>query len=91
MTRKEEIIQSARQKEKEIGFSQFVHEAEGVISAYGIGFLEGAEWADATAWKPSDDQMEALANALSLAKNCGEERAFDLRTLYEQLKELKGE
>ena len=48
-------------------------------------------WADATAWKPSDEQMKALADALSLAKNCGEERAFDLRTLYEQLKKLKGE
>lgn len=39
-------------------------------------------------WKPSDEQMEALANALSLAKNCGEESAFDLRTLHEQLKKL---
>lgn len=42
-------------------------------------------------WKPSDDQMKALADVLSLAKNCGEERIFDLRTLYEQLKKLKGE
>jgi len=42
-------------------------------------------------WKPSDEQIEALAWALSLAKNCGEENAFDLRTLYEQLKKLKGE
>lgn len=39
-------------------------------------------------WKPSDEQMKALANALSLAKNCGEESTFDLRTLYEQLKKL---
>jgi hypothetical protein len=54
-------------------------------------FKAGAEWADKTAWKPSDKQMEALANALSLAKNCGIESAFDLRTLYEQLKKLKGE
>ena len=38
MTRKEEIIQIAHQKEKEVGFSQFVHEAQGVNSAYGIGF-----------------------------------------------------
>ena len=45
---------------------------------------------DRYTWKPSDEQMEALANALSLAKNCGEESAFDLRTLYEQLKKLKG-
>ena len=40
-------------------------------------------------WKPTDEQMEALADALSLAKNCGEERAFDLRTLYEQLQKIK--
>lgn len=46
MTRKEEIIQTACQKEKEVGFSQFVYEAKDVNSAYGIGFLEGAEWAD---------------------------------------------
>ncbi len=42
-------------------------------------------------WKPSDEQMNALANALSLAKNCGEESSFDLHTLYEQLKKLKEE
>ena len=45
---------------------------------------------DRYAWKPSDKQMEALDWALSLAKNCGEECAFDLRTLQDQLKELKG-
>ena len=48
MTRKEEIIQTARQKEKEVGFTQIVKDAKGVNSAYGIGFLEGAEWADKT-------------------------------------------
>ena len=42
-------------------------------------------------WKPSEDQMKALAGALSLAKNCGEERAFDLRTLHEQLEKLREE
>ena len=40
-------------------------------------------------WKPSDEQMEALDWALSLAKNCGEECAFYLRTLQDQLKKLK--
>ena len=44
-----------------------------------------------TQWKPSEEQMQALAEALSLAKNCGEESAFDLRTLYEQLKKLSEE
>lgn len=39
-------------------------------------------------WKPSDEQMKALEWALSLAKNCGEESAFDLRTLQEDLKKL---
>ena len=42
-------------------------------------------------WKPSEEEMKALADALSLAKNCGEENAFDLRTLYEQLKKLREE
>lgn len=42
-------------------------------------------------WKPSEDQMKALTEALSLAKNCGEESAFDLRTLHEQLKKLREE
>lgn len=46
---------------------------------------------DRYTWKPSDDQMNALAEALSLAKNCGEEGAFDLRTLYEDLKKLMEE
>ena len=39
-------------------------------------------------WKPSDEQMKALDWALSLAKNCGDECAFDLRTLQEQLKKI---
>ena len=42
-------------------------------------------------WKPSVEQMDALSNALSLAKSCGEESSYDLRTLYEQLKKLKEE
>ncbi len=46
---------------------------------------------DRYTWKPSDDQMKALAWALGLAKNCGEECAFDLRTLLEDLKKLREE
>jgi hypothetical protein len=42
-------------------------------------------------WKPSDEQMEALSNALGLAKSCGEESFYDLRALYEQLKKLREE
>lgn len=40
-------------------------------------------------WVPSKKQIEALEWALSLAKNCGEECAFDLRTLSEQLNKLR--
>jgi len=57
-------------------------------------FTEEINWLkslkDRYTWKPSDEQLEALAKALSLAKSCGEENAFDLRTLYEQLKKIKG-
>ena len=48
----------------------------------------GCEANCTTKWKPSEEQMKALAEALSLAKNCGEERVFDLRTLHEQLEKL---
>ena len=40
-------------------------------------------------WKPSDEQMEALSNALGLANNCGEESSYYLKTLHEQLEKLK--
>ena len=46
MTRNEQIIQAAKQEEKKVGFAPIVKEAKGVNSAYGIGFLEGAKWAD---------------------------------------------
>lgn len=48
----------------------------------------GCEANCTTTWKPSEDQMKALEWALSLAKNCGEECAFDIRTLHEQLEKL---
>lgn len=46
MTRQEQIIEAAKQEEKKLGFAQIVKDAKGVNSAYGIGFLEGAKWAD---------------------------------------------
>ena len=39
-------------------------------------------------WKPTEEQIRAVEEALSLAKNCGEEYSFDLRKLLEQLKAL---
>lgn len=46
MTREEEIIARAGEAEKETTFSDIVFKAKGVNSAYGIGYIEGAKWAD---------------------------------------------
>lgn len=46
MTREEEIIARAGEAEKETTFSDIVFKAKGVNSAYGIGYIEGAQWAD---------------------------------------------
>lgn len=48
MSREQEIIQRAKEAEKGTAFSDIVHKARGVYSAYGIGFIEGAEWSDET-------------------------------------------
>ena len=40
MTREEQIVKAAKDAEKQMGFG------EGIPSYYGIGFLEGAVWAD---------------------------------------------
>ena len=43
-------------------------------------------------WKPSEEQIEALTSIVNgLANNCGEECAFDLRTLQEELTKLREE
>ena len=64
MTRKEQIIQAAKQAEKEDGFTQIVKGARGVNSAYGIGFLEGAEWADKHSIEVKEVNLENLFQAL---------------------------
>lgn len=81
MTRKEEIIQTARQKEKEVGFSQFVHEAKGVNSAYGIGFLEGAEWAD----NHPNLTWEDIRKICLIAKNVHKYYGFWTQMVYEEI------
>lgn len=40
MTREERIVKAAKDAEKQMGFGK------GIPSSYGIGFLEGAIWAD---------------------------------------------
>ena len=58
-------------------------------------FGEAKDWLKSLkeryAWKPSDEQMQALANALGLANNCGEDSAYYLRTLHDTLKRLRYE
>lgn len=48
MTREEEIVKAAKEFENRSWFSDIVHSkvSRGVDSACGIGFLEGAVWAD---------------------------------------------
>lgn len=48
MTREEQIIEAAKAKEEETGFCELVKSpvSRGVDSACGIGFIEGAVWAD---------------------------------------------
>lgn len=42
----EQIVEAAKSAEKKTEFGELVHSkvSRGVNSAYGIGFLEGAEW-----------------------------------------------
>lgn len=81
MTRQEEIIQAARQKEKEVGFTQIVKDAKDVNSAYGIGFLEGAEWADNhpnLTWKD-------IRKICLIAKNVHKYYGFWSQNVYEEI------
>lgn len=48
MTREEQIVEAAKAKEEETSFCELVKSpvSRGVDSACGIGFIEGAIWAD---------------------------------------------
>jgi len=67
MTREEQIVEAAKAKEKETGFGELVKSpvSRGVNSAYGIGFLEGAEWADE---HPGDALLYVCKNTVEIAK-----------------------
>jgi hypothetical protein len=47
--RKKEIINAAKEHEKQSEFSDLAKSplSRGVFSSYGVGFIDGAEWADA--------------------------------------------
>lgn len=50
MDRGNQIIEAAHSKEQAPGLSQFARNQKIVNSAYGLGFIEGAQWADANRW-----------------------------------------
>lgn len=81
MTRKEQIIQAAKQAEKEDGFAQIVKGTKGVNSAYGIGFLEGAEWADSHLNLTWEDIRKICLIAKSVHKYYG----FWCQNVYEEI------
>ena len=58
MTREEEIVKAAKEFENRSWFSDIVHSkvSRGVDSAFGIGFIEGAVWADEN---PQNSQLSA--------------------------------
>lgn len=60
MTREDEITNSAKEHEKQTFFCDLVKSAssKGVNSAYGLGFIEGAVWAD------NNPSQQALAKQL---------------------------
>lgn len=91
MARKEEIIQAARQKEKEVGFTQIVLDVKGINSAYSIGFLEGAQWADE---HPDIEAIKAIEDhAYFAGSEAMREKMIEkaCERLYEQLNSLKME
>lgn len=62
--REKQIVEKAKQRENESGFSDFVHRVRGVNSAYGIGFLEGAVWSDE---KPKEGLVD-IDNVINILK-----------------------
>ena len=81
MTRKEQIIQAAKQAEKEDGFAQIVKYAKGVNSAYGIGFVEGVEWAD----NHPNLTWEDIRKICLIAKNVHKYYGFWTQSVYEEI------
>lgn len=81
MTRKEEIIQAAKRYEKSTGFGDIVLSAKGVNSACGIGFLEGAVWADSHLNLTWEDIRKICLIAKSVHKYYG----FWSQNVYEEI------
>lgn len=81
MTREEQIIQAAKNAEKEVGFNPIVMRAKGINSAYGIGFLEGAKWADKNPYLT----WENIRKICLIAKNVHKYYGFWTQSVYEEI------
>lgn len=63
MYRDNQIIEAAHSREQEPGLSQLARNQKIVNSAYGLGFIEGAQWADNNRWidikteQPADEEI----------------------------------
>lgn len=66
----EQIVEAAKSAEKETGFGELVHSkvSRGVNSAYGIGFLEGAEWTREQMMKDSVEIQILTTSFINLPK-----------------------
>ena len=60
----EQIVEAAKSAEKKTEFGELVHSkvSRGVNSAFGIGFLEGAEWAREQIMKKAVDGEVCIPN-----------------------------
>lgn len=59
----EQIVEAAKAAEKKTEFGELVHSkiSRGVNSAYGIGFLDGAEWTRGQMMKEAKETKENIA------------------------------
>ena len=83
----EQIVEAAKSAEKKTEFGELVHSkvSRGVNSAYGIGFLEGAEWARQQIMKNAkdgwiDEECVIVLNdgtRIDLQPDCEKKPAFE--------------
>ena len=93
MKRGQQIVGAAKAKEQETEFCELVKSrvSRGVDSAFGIGFIEGAVWADEN---PKNPQSKAYDKALEKAKALYGQPLVDntlLETIFPELAELDNE
>jgi len=90
MTREEEIISTAREYEQHTGFGDIVRKSHGhgVDSAYGIGFLEGAVWADEhPQYNPYKASIESIKECIERFRECGNDKDDLINNIYVKCKD----